>query len=134
MAARGEVLATVRMELEAGDAAVPELGKMLSPHGVQIFAIKREYDEQTAHLGGHVVPITVQVFQDGSWTLHIRRPTTASMIRAALGTNGRRTLSRQQLRAIAERKLPDLNTGDVDAAMRTIAGTARSMGVVVESS
>ena len=123
-------VAEVKLALTAGDASIPDLGKMLGPHGVPIAAVKREYDAATAGQRGHTVPVVVRVFDDRSWALVVRTPTTSSLIRAAL--NGHRRLSRAQLRDIAERKLPDLNTDDVAMAMRTIAGTARSMGVDVE--
>jgi large subunit ribosomal protein L11 len=121
------------MQLAAGDAPMMELGKMLGQTGVNLVEIKRAYDAATAGQRGEVVPVIVTVFEDRSFGLRLKTPPTSFLIRKALGGNGTRTLSRRQLREIAERKLPDLNTLDIDAAMRTVAGTARSMGVSVES-
>jgi large subunit ribosomal protein L11 len=129
----------VTLQLTAGAAAVPELGKMLGQTGVNLVEIKRRYDELSAPQRGDVVPARITVYDDRSFTLTLKTPPTAFLIRRALGTAGSPrpgqqvvgTLSRAALRAVAERKLPDLNTDDIDAAMRVVAGTARSMGVLV---
>jgi large subunit ribosomal protein L11 len=130
----------VTMNLEAGNASMMDLGKMLGQTGVNLVGVKRAYDEATADRRGDVVPVVVAVRDDRSFELRLKTPPTAFLIRKALGGKGSAapghksagTLTRAQLRAIAERKLPDLNTTDVDAAMRIVAGTARSMGVAVE--
>lgn len=128
------------IELEAGNAAVAELGKALGPAGVNLMGVKQEYDAHTAGQRGEVVPVVVTVLEDRSVRLRYKTPPTSFLIRRALGGakgSGRPgheragELTRAQLRAIAERKLPDLNTNDVEAAMRIIAGTARSMGVTI---
>jgi large subunit ribosomal protein L11 len=127
------------MELAAGDAPMMELGKMLGQTGVNLVEVKRAYDAGTAGQRGDVVPVVVTVFEDRSFALRLKTPPTAFLIRKALGGkgsgrpghNGAGTLTRAQLRDIAERKLPDLNTVDIEAAIRTVAGTARSMGVSV---
>lgn len=121
---------TITIHLEAGNASIPALGKMLGPHGVPIAAVKRDYDERTRAQRGETVPAEITVRPDRSWSLRVRTPTTSSLILGWL--NGGSTLTRAQLRAVAERKLPDLNTDDLEAAMRTVEGTARSMGVAVE--
>ncbi|WP_067180083.1 uL11 family ribosomal protein [Microtetraspora niveoalba] len=128
------------IQLEAGNAAVAELGKVLGPTGANIVAVKREYDEATAAQRGQVVPVVVTVFDDRSVALRYKTPPTSFLIRQALGAKGSArpghiragSLTSTQLRSIAERKLPDLNTTDVETAMRIIAGTARSMGVTIE--
>jgi large subunit ribosomal protein L11 len=129
----------VTMELTAGEAPVAELGKMLGQTGVNLVAVKKEYDSATAAQRGDIVPVVITVFEDRTFDLRLKTPPTAFLIKKALGSPGSPRpghitagiLSQEQLRAIAERKLPDLNTTDVQAAMRTIAGTARSMGVRV---
>lgn len=123
------------VELTAGDAAVVDLGKMLGPTGVNMMAVKRAYDEATAGQQGDVVPVVITVYEDTSFELRYKTPPTSTLVAKALaanGSSGDRVLSRAQLEAIAVRKLPDLNTAEVTKAMRTIAGTARSMGVRVE--
>lgn len=132
---------TVTIQLDAGNAAMVDLGKMLGPLGVPAMEVKRRYDQETAAHAGDVVPAVITVFDDRSWDLRLKTPPTSFLIRRAMGAAGSsrpghengRVISRDDLRAIALRKLPDLNTSDVDAAMRQIEGTARSMGVRVAS-
>ena len=129
----------VTLQLPAGAAPVAELGKMLGQTGVNLVELKRRYDEMSAPQRGDVVPAVITVFEDRSFELRLRTPPTAFLIRRALDGDGSArpghetagTLTREALRAIAVRKLPDLNTVDVEAAMRTVAGTARAMGVAV---
>jgi large subunit ribosomal protein L11 len=129
----------ITLELPAGDAPMVDLGKMLGQTGVNLVEVKRTYDAATAAQRGDVVPAVVTVFEDRSFTLRLKTPPTAFLIKKALagkgsarpGHNSAGTLTRAQLRTIAEQKLPDLNTTDLDAAMRIIAGTSRSMGVSI---
>lgn len=135
-----KVTQVVTLQLDAGNAGMVDIGKMLGPTGVDTRALKADYDEATASERGEVVPVVVTVYEDRSYALRYKTPPTTHLIRRALGTAhgspdpGTQpvgTLTREQVRAIAVRKLPDLNTDDVDKAMRQIAGTARSMGVRV---
>ena len=130
----------VTLALEAGNAAMVDLGKMLGPTGANMRAVKVEYDEATKDQRGEIIPVVVSVFEDRTHQLTYKTPPTSFLIRKALGiqsgasnplTQNVGTLSREQVRAIAERKLPDLNANDVDAAVKVVAGTARSMGVKV---
>lgn len=129
----------ITLEMPAGDAPMVDLGKMLGQTGVNLVEVKRSYDASTAGQRGDVVPAVITVFDDRSFELRLKTPPTAFLIKKALGGkgsaqpghNGAGSLTRAQLRAIAERKLPDLNTTDLEAAMRVIAGTARSMGVSI---
>ncbi|GLY68586.1 uL11 family ribosomal protein [Amycolatopsis taiwanensis] len=128
------------LQLAAGDAPVVDLGKMLGQTGVNLVEVKRAYDAATANQRGDIVPAVVSVFEDRSFELRLKTPPTAFLIKKALGGKGSGrpghdeagVLSRAQLSEIAERKLPDLNTTDLEAAVRIIAGTARSMGVRVK--
>ncbi|GGS43758.1 MULTISPECIES: uL11 family ribosomal protein [Actinokineospora] len=128
------------LELEAGNAAMVDLGKMLGPTGANTRAIKLEYDEATAAQRGDIVPVVVTVFEDRSHKLRLKTPPTSFLIRKALGaksgsaTPGHKsggTLTAAQAREIAERKMPDLNATTIEAALKVVAGTARSMGVTV---
>jgi large subunit ribosomal protein L11 len=129
----------VTLELTAGNAPVVDLGKMLGQTGVNLVEIKKAYDSATAAQRGDLVPVVVSVFEDRSFALRLKTPPTSFLIKKALGDKGSSRpghevagkITTRQLREIAERKLPDLTTSDVEMAMRTIAGTARSMGVVV---
>jgi large subunit ribosomal protein L11 len=130
----------VTLQLTAGDAPMVELGKMLGQTGVNLVEVKRTYDAATAKQRGDIVPVVVTVFEDRRFDLRYKTPPTAFLIRKALGGKGSDrpghtsagVLTVNELRAIAERKLPDLNTTDIEAAMRIVAGTARSMGVTCE--
>jgi len=121
----------ITMELTAGDAPMMELGKMLGQTGVNLVEVKRAYDTATASQRGDIVPVVITVNEDRTFELRLKTPPTAFLIKKTL--TGDRVLTHDQLKAIAERKLPDLNTTDLAAAMRTVAGTARSMGVRVEN-
>jgi large subunit ribosomal protein L11 len=131
----------IALELEAGNAAMVDIGKMLGPTGINTRQLKLDYDAATAGQRGEIVPVVVTVFEDRSYALRYKTPPTSYLIRTVLGLRSGASkpgsqvvakMSRVQLRQVAERKLPDLNTDDIDAAMRQIAGTARSMGVLVE--
>jgi large subunit ribosomal protein L11 len=130
----------VSLALEAGNAAMVDLGKMLGPTGANMRAVKLEYDEATSKQRGEIIPVVVTVFEDRSHQLTYKTPPTSFLIRKALGiqsgasnpaTQTVGTLSAEQIKGIAERKLPDLNANDVEAAIKVVAGTARSMGVKV---
>ena len=130
----------VTLALEAGNAAMVDLGKMLGPTGANMRAVKVEYDEATSKQRGEIIPVVVTVFEDRSHQLVYKTPPTSFLIRKALGiqsgasnplTQTVGTLSADQIKQIAERKLPDLNANDVEAAIKVVAGTARSMGVKV---
>ncbi|MFC0680621.1 uL11 family ribosomal protein [Lysobacter korlensis] len=133
------IVRVLTIELDAGNAAMVELGKMLGPTGVPPHEVKRRYDDDTARYRGERIPAVVTIADDRSWSISYKTPPTSFLIRRAIGRSGSAkaghepagSLSRAQLKAIAERKLPDLNTADLDAAMRQIEGTARSMGVAV---
>ena len=140
MATTRKVSRQVTLELEAGNAAVVDIGKMLGPTGINTRQLKLDYDEATASQRGGIVPVVVTVFDDRSYAVRYKTPPTAHLIRRVLGLPAGAArpgsqvvakMTRDQLREVARRKLPDLNTSDVEAAMRQIAGTARSMGVAV---
>jgi large subunit ribosomal protein L11 len=127
--------------LEAGNASPVELGKMLGPTGANLRAVKQEYDQHTSDRRGDVIPAVITVFEDRSHELRYKTPPTAFLIRKATGIvkgstrpgqESAGTITPEQLRWVAEQKMPDLNTDDVDVAMRIVAGSARSMGVVVK--
>jgi large subunit ribosomal protein L11 len=120
----------ITLQLEAANASMMDLGKMLGHTGTNLVGIKRAYDEATAGQRGETVPVIISIYEDRSFEIRLKTPPTSFLIKKAM--NGSRTLTRAQLRAVAERKLPDLNTTDVEAAMRIVAGTARSMGVTIE--
>jgi large subunit ribosomal protein L11 len=135
-----KVAATVSIQLDAGQASLAKAGQALGPHGVDIVEVVRQYNAATEAQRGEVVPAVITVYEDRSFSLVLRTPPTAALLRRAAGLdkgaaspNGSpvATVTREQLREVARRKLPDLNTADLDAAERIVAGTARSMGIAV---
>lgn len=135
------IVARIKMILDAGKAtpAYP-VGPTLGGYGINLGLMVREYNEQTARYAGMQVPVRVTIYGDRSFSMEILQPTTASLLRRAAGiqrgssTPGRASAGRithAQLAEIARLKMPELNTDDLDMAMRTIAGTARSMGIAI---
>jgi large subunit ribosomal protein L11 len=117
-----------------------DLGKMLGPTGANTRNVKVEYDEATSAHRGDIVPVVVTVYEDRSYSLRYKTPPTSFLIRKELGLKGGSetpghktsgTITQAQLRSIAERKMPDLNADTIEAAVKVVAGSARSMGVAV---
>ena len=129
------------LQLPAGKATpAPPVGTALGPHGINIMGFTKEYNEKTADKAGQIIPAQITIFEDRSFTFILKTPPAADLLRKAAGvdkgsaTTGREkagTITRDQLREIAEIKLADLNANDIEAAMRQVEGTARSMGIEV---
>jgi large subunit ribosomal protein L11 len=136
-----KLVAVVKLAINAGKATpAPPIGPALGQHGVNIMAFCKEYNAKTADQAGMVVPVEISVFEDRSFTFVLKTPPASVLIKKELGLergSGQPhktkvgTLTQAQLRKIAEQKMPDLNANDIEAAMKVIAGTARSMGVTV---
>ncbi len=136
-----KVRAIVKLQLPAGKATpAPPVGPALGQHGVAIMNFCKEYNEKTAHLAGQIIPVVITVYEDRSFTFVLKTPPAADLLRRAAGIEkgaadpkrqkvGR--VTREQIREIAQVKMPDLNATDLEAAMRQIEGTARSMGIEV---
>ncbi len=130
------------LQLPAGKATpAPPVGTALGPHGINIVEFTKSYNEKTADKAGQVIPAQITIFEDRSFTFVLKTPPAADMLRKAAGvekgsaTSGRDragTVTRAQVREIAQTKMVDLNAADVDAASRIIEGTARSMGIDVK--
>ena len=135
------VKAIVKLQLPAGKATpAPPVGPALGQHGVNIMGFVKEYNERTAAKVGTIIPVEITVFEDRSFTFVTKTPPAADLLKKAAGidsgaknplTSKVGKIDRAKLREIAEAKLPDLNANDVDAAMKTIEGTARSMGIEI---
>jgi large subunit ribosomal protein L11 len=129
------------LQLPAGKATpAPPVGTALGPHGINIVEFTKSYNEKTADKAGQIIPAQITIFEDRSFTFVLKTPPAADLLRKAAGvdkgaaTTGREkagTITRDQLREIATVKLADLNANDLEAAMRQIEGTARSMGIEV---
>jgi len=137
-----KVTALVKLQVPAGKATpAPPIGPALGQHGVNIMGFCKEFNERTAKQAGLIIPVVITVYQDRSFTFITKTPPAAVLIKKAVGIesgsgvpnkNKVAKISKDKVREIAELKMPDLNAGSIEAAMRMIAGTARSMGVVVE--
>jgi large subunit ribosomal protein L11 len=142
MPPRKRIAALVKVQLQAGAATpAPPVGTALGPHGVNIMEFCKAYNAATEAMRGNVVPVEITIFEDRSFSFITKTPPAAELIKKAAGLAkgsavphkdkvGR--LSREQVRDIATTKMPDLNATDVDAAMKIVEGTARSMGVTVD--
>ena len=136
-----KISAQVKMQLPAGKAtAAPPVGSMLGPHGINLPAFVKEFNEKTSAQAGLVIPVIVTIYQDRSFDLQLKTPPAAVLIKKACNIesgsakpnkNKVAKITKAQLKEIAELKMVDLNANDVDSAMAIIAGTARSMGVEV---
>ena len=137
-----KVIGQVKLQIPAGKATpAPPVGPALGQHGVNIMGFCKEYNAKTADQAGLIIPVVITVYQDRSFSFITKTPPAAVLIKKAIGIesgsgepNKKKvaTISTAKVREIAELKLPDLNAASVEAAMSMIAGTARSMGVVVE--
>ena len=141
--AKKRVAAIVKIQIPAGQATpAPPVGTALGPHGVAIMDFCKAYNAATEAQKGTIVPVEITIFEDRSFTFVLKTPPTAVLLRDAAGlekgsqTTGREqvgTISDKQVTDIAKIKMPDLNANDMEAAKLQVAGTARSMGVKVQS-
>nr|YP_010338021.1 ribosomal protein L11 [Timspurckia oligopyrenoides]UNJ17606.1 ribosomal protein L11 [Timspurckia oligopyrenoides] len=137
-----KIVAMIKLALSAGKATpAPPVGPALGQHGVNIVMFCKEYNARTADKAGLVIPVEISVYEDRSFTFILKTPPASVLIAKAAGVakgsgepNTKRVglIDRKQLEAIATTKLPDLNTNDLEAAMRIVEGTARNMGILVE--
>ncbi|SHK35493.1 50S ribosomal protein L11 [Tepidibacter formicigenes] len=137
-----KVIGQVKLQIPAGKATpAPPVGPALGQHGVNIMGFCKEFNAKTADKAGLIIPVVITVYQDRSFTFITKTPPAAVLLKKAVGIESgsgepNRTkvakISKDKIREIAELKMPDLNAATVESAMSMIAGTARSMGIVVE--
>lgn len=137
-----KINAIVKLQLPAGKATPgPPVGSSLGPHGINIAAFTKEFNDRTAKQAGLIIPVVITIYQDRSFDFVLKTPPAAVLIKKACGLESgsgapNKTkvgkISMEQIRQIAETKMPDLNASSVEQAMQMIIGTAKSMGVVVE--
>jgi large subunit ribosomal protein L11 len=137
-----EVATIIKLQIPAGQAnPAPPVGPALGQHGVNIMDFCKAFNAQTQQEGGTIIPVEITVYEDRSFDFITTTPPAAVLIKEACGIKKGSgvphmekvaTISKEQIRQIAERKMPDLNANDIEAASKIIAGTARSMGVDVE--
>jgi large subunit ribosomal protein L11 len=136
-----KLAAVVKVQLNAGAATpAPPVGTALGPHGVNIMDFCKQYNAATESQRGNVIPVEISIYEDRSFTFITKTPPAAQLIKKAAGVDKGSgephktkvgSISRDQLRNIAQTKMPDLNAGSIEQAEKIIAGTARSMGIKV---
>lgn len=137
-----KVVGLIKLQIPAGKATpAPPVGPALGQHGVNIVSFTKEFNERTKNDAGLIIPVVITVYDDRSFTFVTKTPPAAVLIKKACGIdkasgvpnkNKVATISKADIQKIAETKMPDLNAASLEAAMSMIAGTARSMGIVVE--
>jgi large subunit ribosomal protein L11 len=137
-----KVVAVVKLEIPAGKAnPAPPVGPALAQHGINLMQFVKEYNARTSNRIGDIVPAEITIYHDQSFSFILKTPPTASLLKKAAGVetgsaepNREKvgTVTRSQVREIAEIKMPDLNALDIEGAMRQIEGTARQMGITIE--
>ena len=137
-----KVQAIVKLQIPAGKATpAPPVGTALGPHGVNIMQFTKEFNAKTADQPGMIIPVVMTVYQDRSFTFITKTPPAAVLIKKELNLDKASgepnktkvgQLTKDQVKKIAEIKMPDLNAASIEAAMEMVAGTARSMGITVE--
>ena len=137
-----KITGMIKLQLPAGKATpAPPVGPALGQHGVNIMGFCKEFNAKTADQPGMIIPVVISVYQDRSFSFILKTPPAAVLLKKAAGIESGSgvpnrtkvaTISKAKVREIAELKMPDLNAASVEAAMSMIAGTARSMGIVIE--
>ncbi|MEO3811700.1 50S ribosomal protein L11 [Sphaerisporangium sp. B11E5] len=141
MPPKKKIAALVKVQLPAGQATpAPPVGTALGPHGVNIMDFVRQYNAATEAQRGNIIPVEITIFEDRSFVFVTKTPPAPELIKKAAGLDKASAnplrdkvgkLTKEQLRQIAETKMPDLNANDIEAAEKIIAGTARSMGITI---
>ncbi len=137
-----KVVGLIKLQIPAGKATpAPPVGPALGQHGVNIVAFTKDFNERTKNDAGLIIPVVITVYEDRTFTFIKKTPPAAVLIKKACGIDKASgvpnktkvaTISKADVQKIAEQKMPDLNAASLEAAMSMIAGTARSMGIVVE--
>jgi large subunit ribosomal protein L11 len=136
-----KVTTIIKLQIPAGKAnPAPPVGPALGQHGLNIMAFCKDYNARTATMAGSIIPVEITVYQDRTFSFILKTPPATDLLKKAAGIDKGSAepnrdkvgqVTRDQVREIAERKMADLNTGDVESAMRTVEGTARSMGITI---
>jgi len=137
-----KVKTIVKIQIPAGKATpAPPVGQILAPHGVNLSDFCQKFNDATRNSQGFIIPVEVTIFEDRTFTFILKQPPAAELLKKAAGIekgsgtpnkNKVGKITRAQLKEIAEKKMPDLNSENIDQAMKIIEGTARSLGITVE--
>lgn len=142
MAKQKEIIGTIKLQIPGGQATpAPPVGPALGARGVNIAMFVKDFNDRTAQMRGDIIPVVITVYKDKSISLELKQPPVGELLKKAAGLNkgsatpgpltNAGTVTQAQVQEIAERKLKELTAHDLEAAMRTVAGTARTMGLVV---
>jgi len=142
MAKQKKIKKVLKLNLPAGTATpAPPVGPILGQAGINMMEFIKQYNDRTQDKRGQIIPAELTVYQDSSFTFELKLPPVSAMIKQVLkiksgsqkpGVDSAGKLTQKQVKEIAQKKLPDLNTADIEAAMKIVAGSARSMGIEVE--
>jgi len=137
-----KVTAVVKLQIPAGKAnPAPPVGSALGPHGINIMGFCKEFNEKTSNQPGMIIPAEITIYEDRSFSFILKTPPAAILLKKAAGVEKGAgnplkdrvgSVTKAQVKEIAELKMPDLNASDVESAMRMVEGTARSMGIAVQ--
>jgi len=140
--ARKKLVTTLKLQLPAGQATpAPPVGTALGPHGVNLMEFVKAYNDATGSQRGQIIPVEISIYEDRSFTFITKTPPAAALLRQAARVEKGSSepnkdkvgsVTKAQVKEIAEIKMPDLNAIDIDGAMKVVEGTARSMGITVE--
>jgi large subunit ribosomal protein L11 len=139
---RKRLVTTLKLQLPAGQATpAPPVGTALGPHGVNLMEFVKAYNDATSTQRGQIIPVEISIYEDRSFDFIMKTPPAAALLRQAARVDKGSaepniekvgSVTRTQVKEIAEIKMPDLNANDIEAAMKVVEGTARSMGITVE--
>jgi len=139
---RKRLVTTLKLQLPAGQATpAPPVGTALGPHGVNLMEFVKAYNDATSSQRGQIIPVEISIYEDRSFDFIMKTPPAAALLRQAARVDKGSgepniekvgSVTRTQVKEIAEIKMPDLNANDIEAAMKVVEGTARSMGITVE--
>jgi large subunit ribosomal protein L11 len=137
-----KIKAIVKLQISAGQAnPAPPIGPSLAQHGLNIAEFCQKFNDATKSLTGYKIPVEIMVYEDRSYDFKLKQPLTSDLIKKTIGIekgsgtpNKKKVgkITKAQIKEIAKKKMPDLNTEDIDAAMKTVEGTARNMGVEIQ--
>lgn len=137
-----KVASVIKLQIPGGKATpAPPVGPALGQAGINLMEFVKKFNEASAHQLGVMLPVVISVYEDRSYTFVVKQPVASELLKTAAGVDKGAgnplkdkvaTLSKDKLREVAMKKMPDLNTTDVEQAMRVLAGTARSMGITIE--
>lgn len=137
-----EIKSVIKLHIPAGQATpAPPVGPALAPHGINMQEFCQQFNDKTKNQSGWTIPVKIQIFEDRTFEFEIKQPPTSELLKKAAGIEKASgephktkvgKITKEQLQEIAKRKMPDLNTDNIEKAMNIIKGTAKAMGITIE--